>query len=41
MVTNDAGCTREFKSWIAVAKEDFSRANWIKSEDETSKTLHL
>jgi hypothetical protein len=29
IITSDARCTREFKSGIAMAKEDFSPANWI------------
>jgi hypothetical protein len=46
MLTNDARCTREIKSRIAMAKAAFNKKNFhqqtgIKFKEETSKVLRL
>jgi hypothetical protein len=47
MVTNDARCTREIKSKIAMAKAAFNKKKTLhqqtglKFKEETSKMLHL
>jgi hypothetical protein len=48
MITNDAKCTHEIKSRIAMAKASFNKKNvffyqqtGLKFKGETSKVLHL
>jgi hypothetical protein len=47
MITNDARCTREIKSRIAMAKaalnkkKTFHQKSGLKFKEETSKVLHL
>jgi hypothetical protein len=47
MLTNDARCTREIKSWIAMAKAEFNRKKTLHQQiglefkDATSEVLRL
>jgi hypothetical protein len=46
-ITGDARCTREIKSWIAIAKAAFNKKKTfhqqigVKLKEETSEMLHL
>jgi hypothetical protein len=41
VITNDASCTCEIKSRIAMAKAAYNKKTGLKFKEETSKVLHL